>query len=499
MVNRVFALLVPLLVIASFSAAASAGSLGVIISQQRAVMDAGQNSIVSANVTGGTGNYTCNWSWYTLSGPNSGSIAGQNCTITFYGNSSDLASPDVVQVNVNDSAGDNGYGLTFIAVKPMLSFTMTPLNATIYFGDSVLFSNITSGGFGVYSYQYVVNPALGVNETGNLFTFANVGVYNVTETVNDTNGASASATAQITVLPVTTTSTTTTSTTTSTESTTSSSSTTSIPSTTSISSTSTSTSVSTTSSSTSIPSTTSTIPTTTSTSTSTSTTTSTSSSTVSTTTVNPTPLYYVCSKGPTTNITVTDSNYQQYKSLSYSKSGISVNVNKVTNKPISVSTSGSYDCLSINSVGGGDINLATSGSYESQHVYSNVSGSLTVGLSGSYSVLGFNLGSGTHSLSVSGSYETINLTTLGGKVSDAFSGSYELMNLKTVKSGTMTFSSSGSHSTVNSIGGTVTSGVYTGSYNMLGFTNEAVTSITCTSGSHDVITLRNATIVTNRC
>ena len=98
----VYTILLSLLVV--FPMSVAAGSLSVSINQQRSVMDAGQTNLLTAVISGGNGNYTCDWSYYPFISPsNLASFGPQSCSAVFHGNNSDLASPNVVSVIANDS------------------------------------------------------------------------------------------------------------------------------------------------------------------------------------------------------------------------------------------------------------------------------------------------------------------------------------------------------------------------------------------------------------
>ncbi len=180
-----------------------AGTLTITANATRSVIDTGQNSLITTVITGGTGSYTCAWSYYPLTNPSKvTSLSTTACSIIFQGNSSDLASPDIITLNANDSAGDTGSLLMSIAVKPGISsFKLTGSSNTIYTGNTVTFTNATSGGIAPFSYKYINIPA-SVTQSGNSFLFTKPGIYNITEVVSDSNNENASSSVSITVLPV---------------------------------------------------------------------------------------------------------------------------------------------------------------------------------------------------------------------------------------------------------------------------------------------------------
>ena len=201
----VYTILLSLLVV--FPMSVAAGSLSVSINQQRSVMDAGQTNLLTAVISGGNGNYTCDWSYYPFISPsNLASFGTQSCSAVFHGNNSDLASPNVVSVIANDSVGDIGVAQVFVAVKPGLNFLITPSATSVYVGGSVSISNTTANstvsytGSPPYAYSFLI-PAAGVTENGNSFTFTAPGTYVITEQVTDSNDNAVSASATITVLP----------------------------------------------------------------------------------------------------------------------------------------------------------------------------------------------------------------------------------------------------------------------------------------------------------
>ena len=79
--------------------------------------------------------------------------------------------------------------------------SISPVSVGTDIGIPVTFKNITLGGDGVYSWSYSVNVSAGYNRTGNSFNFTKSGSYMVTLKVSDTDGHTASATANVVVYP----------------------------------------------------------------------------------------------------------------------------------------------------------------------------------------------------------------------------------------------------------------------------------------------------------
>ena len=73
-----------------------------------------------------------------------------------------------------------------ITVNSDSMISLSPTTNAIDAGQSVIFTNSTSGGTPPYSsYAYTVNSMSGVSITGNTITFNNAGTFNVLESVTD--------------------------------------------------------------------------------------------------------------------------------------------------------------------------------------------------------------------------------------------------------------------------------------------------------------------------
>ncbi len=187
---------------------AYAGTLSVNVTPQQGVIDAGYNTLITTSITGGTAPYTCSWSYFNLFTPSAGgNFGGSSCNVIFYGNASDLGNPEQINVNVNDNSGNSGSGSTYMGVDTRLTLNIFPTTNTVYAGNSIIFTNNTVNGSVEYSgsgdyisYKYL-NVSSNVIKQGNTFLFNYPGVYRITEEVEDTNNANATATANITVLP----------------------------------------------------------------------------------------------------------------------------------------------------------------------------------------------------------------------------------------------------------------------------------------------------------
>jgi hypothetical protein len=223
-------------------------------------------------------------------------------------------------------------------------------------------------------------------------------------------------------------------------------------------------------------------------------TTSTSTS-IATTTIAQQTNSFAC-KGPSTNLTITNANYEQYNWLSYSHSGTSVNIKKQTLLPINIFLSGSGSCLYVNS-SGGDIYIGSSGSSDKVSASSKAQGNLVVAEGGSSSTMQFAMGMGVDTIIMGGSSTTLNAANPGGDIFVTSGGSSDTMNLATQKGGYISVYSAGSSDNVSTTGGT-SDQFYAGSHNLVSLTNELVKTLTCT-GNHNTVSTKNSSILYNRC
>ena len=92
-----------------------------------------------------------------------------------------------------------------ITVTPQLTASISPTSASIYKGQSVIFTSTVSGGTPPYSYQWYLNgnPVLGATSSSWTFTPTSSGIYYVYLKVTEVNNNTAqSETARITVISV---------------------------------------------------------------------------------------------------------------------------------------------------------------------------------------------------------------------------------------------------------------------------------------------------------
>lgn len=108
---------------------------------------------------------------------------------------------------LNDSNGGTGRSNIFaVTVSPLPTIKVTVSGTTVGTGETVQFANSTSGGVAPYTYTFTVNPGIdGVDYiiNGSAMTFYTPGSYNITESVTDNLGNTATALINITVATIT--------------------------------------------------------------------------------------------------------------------------------------------------------------------------------------------------------------------------------------------------------------------------------------------------------
>ncbi|MDE1865859.1 MAG: hypothetical protein KGH94_04455 [Candidatus Micrarchaeota archaeon] len=157
-------------------------------------ISAGQSINFTVTSTGGTGNniYTYFVNGGAVSTTSSNSIV---LPATLPGNY-------LVTVGVEDQTGEvyNAIQVAEITVTPQLGISITPSTATIDQGQTIDYTNITTGGTGGNVYSYTENAPECAAQTDNAFTFNILGVCMVTIHVTDISGEQANATSTVTVV-----------------------------------------------------------------------------------------------------------------------------------------------------------------------------------------------------------------------------------------------------------------------------------------------------------
>lgn len=203
--NTLIASLVALILFAGISGTVGAVSLG-IVTQPSAAIDSGQNVILANLTSGGTGPYT--YQWYNSSAADN-SIACGSASVMSASTSNTLSTGPLtsntgycLQVTDNGASGATAAANVIVVVNAAPTLLLSPSSETIEAGQSVAFTNVTSGGTPPYSYSYSVNNGtLGIDYTisGNSITFLTPNTYVVTESATDSANSVAAANAVITV------------------------------------------------------------------------------------------------------------------------------------------------------------------------------------------------------------------------------------------------------------------------------------------------------------
>ncbi len=161
------------------------------------VADQGQPETITYTINGGTPPYTYN---FIVSNSVNGNIIADALytNVSSTSNSFAFTLPETpndigtvsITANAIDSAStpESILATNTIMVNSPPSITIAPSTKTIDVGQSVTFTNTTTGGTSPYTYSYTVNAASGFTESGNTFTFTTAGTYNVLEKVTDTTG-----------------------------------------------------------------------------------------------------------------------------------------------------------------------------------------------------------------------------------------------------------------------------------------------------------------------
>ena len=130
---------------------------------------------------------------YSYTENNTAGVTQLGNTLTF-----NTAGKYAVTLTVTDASGETAASTSLITVTPPLAVTsFTASINPISVGQTVLFTNATSGGTGSNVYVYAENNTVGVTQQGNKFTFADAGKYSITLMVSDASGETATSKALV--------------------------------------------------------------------------------------------------------------------------------------------------------------------------------------------------------------------------------------------------------------------------------------------------------------
>jgi hypothetical protein len=163
------------------------------------IIDKGQTVTFSNSVAGGLSPYTISYSVSSIGiGIKIGAYSVSGNVITF-----SLTGEYAVTSTVTDSLGKTVFSSNSITVtvNALPTVTLTASATSIDTGNSVAFTNTTSGGTQPYTYIWSYPSAQGITQLGNTFTFPNTGNFTITLTIVDAVGVVASSSVLITVNP----------------------------------------------------------------------------------------------------------------------------------------------------------------------------------------------------------------------------------------------------------------------------------------------------------
>ena len=151
-------------------------------------IDIGQSVTFVATTSEGTPPYT--YQWYLNDNP----VLGANSTSWTF--TPAATGSFTVHLNVTDNLGNIAKSNdASVTVATQLSASITPLSASIYVDDSVVFTSTVNGGTPPYTYQWCLNdiPISGATSTSWTFTPSTSGSYkvylNVTDSLGNTAGS----------------------------------------------------------------------------------------------------------------------------------------------------------------------------------------------------------------------------------------------------------------------------------------------------------------------
>ncbi|CDK30397.1 Immunoglobulin-like repeats containing protein [Candidatus Babela massiliensis] len=179
---------------ASASSSIEVSSVAVSVSPSQLTVCSSDTINLTAQVSGGSGNYSYSWTGPTGFTSTSNSINITNATV---------ANTGVYQVIVTDSIGCTSTSFASVLVNPDINVSIFPSLISTCPGSSLTITAVISGGSGIYDYNWIypdgTTPNATTSITINNISSENAGVY--TLNVIDSNGCQASTTSNIEVYP----------------------------------------------------------------------------------------------------------------------------------------------------------------------------------------------------------------------------------------------------------------------------------------------------------
>ena len=164
------------------------------ITLSKTTIDVTQSTTVTLSIVGGTSPYT--WTFEFNGSGNQSGASLSPFTFTPKG-----VGTYTLYFNVTDNVGETSKATAKITVNTLPSITISPTSSTIDVSQGITFTNITNGGTSPYTWSYTVNATSGYSISGNTITFTTAGSYEVTITVKDAAGETASASSTVKVNP----------------------------------------------------------------------------------------------------------------------------------------------------------------------------------------------------------------------------------------------------------------------------------------------------------
>ncbi|MFG1445704.1 MAG: hypothetical protein AAE975_00830, partial [Thermoplasmatales archaeon] len=152
---------------------------------------------ISVNVASGSGVPPFSYTWtITLSpsGSASGDYTTSSNTVTFT-----KVGVYTVTATVRDSSGETASISKVVTVNALPSVSLTPSTATVDVGNTITFTNSTTGGTGTITFSWGYPSGAGITRSGNQFTFSSTGNFTIRLYANDSLGASSFGTATVSV------------------------------------------------------------------------------------------------------------------------------------------------------------------------------------------------------------------------------------------------------------------------------------------------------------